>query len=75
MANTWLSLNNRRIKKVLHDIEALKLRGFDGDINLNEIKNLLIMMENEIKNLNQDLELARDENERLLKLFTEDDKD
>ena len=71
MGNTWLSLNNKRITKVLYDIETLKLRGFDGGIDLNEIKTLFFMMENEIINLNKDLQGAQDENERLLELFTE----
>ncbi len=73
MANTWLSLNKRRIDKVLYDVETLKLKGFDGGIDLNEIKTLFFMMENEIKNVTADFEAAREENEKLLELFTEKD--
>jgi len=72
MANTWLSLNKRRIDKVLYDIETLKLRGFDESINLDEIKNLFNMMQNEITNISKDLTLAQEENEKLLELFKDD---
>lgn len=75
MANVWLSVNRKRIDNTLMSIEALKLKGGFEEVGLDAFKYLIKSMEQEIKNLTKDIELLKEENEKLLDLFKDDEKE
>ncbi len=71
MNNMFLSVNKKRIDNTLLAIEALKLRGGFDEVGLDEFKIIIKGLIRELENVTKDLELAKEENERLLELFTE----